>query len=179
MLGRLPFEWLASCIYCVLIPQADPRGWCRGGNPEGPPTYHFEKKVQYEIKQECISVGCVPPARYRTETPPDRDPPSPWKETPPSPWTKTPLTELDQHQTCKPMMVSVVSSSPTGGKNVRFVLFTKTSNICHFTLFVCAECKLMFRSEEELDEHLEIHRFGKLENHKTEASEIVTMFSVV
>ena len=25
------------------------------------------------------------------------------------------LTQLDQHQTCKPMMVSVVSSNPTGG----------------------------------------------------------------
>ena len=25
------------------------------------------------------------------------------------------LAQLDQHQTCKPVMVSVVSSSPTGG----------------------------------------------------------------
>ena len=43
------------------------------------------------------------------------------------------LAQLDQHQTCKPVMVSVVSSNPTGGnfiflktpRNVRFVLFTK------------------------------------------------------
>ena len=54
------------------------------------------------------------------------------------------LAQLDQHQTCKPVMVSVVSSNPTGGnfifkdtsmlilykndRDVRFVLFTKTSN---------------------------------------------------
>ena len=54
------------------------------------------------------------------------------------------LAPLDQHQTCKPVMVSVVSSNPSGGnfiflrhldanfvkknaRNVRFVLFTKTS----------------------------------------------------
>ena len=50
------------------------------------------------------------------------------------------LAQLDQHQTCKPVMVSVVSSNPTGGnfisqdtlmlilyKNGRFVLFTSTS----------------------------------------------------
>ena len=53
------------------------------------------------------------------------------------------LAQLDQHQTCNPVMVSVVSSNPTGGnfffldtsmlilyknaRNVRFVLFTKTS----------------------------------------------------
>ena len=54
------------------------------------------------------------------------------------------LAQLDQHQTCKPVMVSVVSANPTGGKfifltsmlilykndrNVRFVLFTKTSKV--------------------------------------------------
>ena len=55
------------------------------------------------------------------------------------------LAQLDQHQTCKPVMVSVVSSNPTGGnfifldtsklilyrndRNVRFVLFTKTSSV--------------------------------------------------
>ena len=55
------------------------------------------------------------------------------------------LAQLDQHQTCKPVMVSVVSSNPTGGnfnflrhfdanfvqksdRNARFVLFTKTSS---------------------------------------------------
>ena len=53
------------------------------------------------------------------------------------------LAQLDQHQICKPVMVSVVSSNPTGGnfillrhldakfvqndRNVKFVLFTKTS----------------------------------------------------
>ena len=56
------------------------------------------------------------------------------------------LAQLDRHQTCKPVMVSVVSSNPTGGnfifldtsmlilykndRNVRFVLFTKTWNKC-------------------------------------------------
>ena len=108
MLGPLRFGWLASCIFCVLSPQADP--WGRGGVGEAirKDRQHtiLKKNVQYEIKQECISVGCVPPARYRTgglclgaETP----------------WTETPQTELDQHQTCKPMMVSIVSSSPTEG----------------------------------------------------------------
>ena len=43
-------------------------------------------------------------------------------------------------------------------RNVRFVVFTKTSTICRFRLFVCAESKSVFTSEEELDEHLEIHR---------------------
>ena len=54
------------------------------------------------------------------------------------------LAQLDQHQTYKPVMVSVVSSNPTGDnfiflntsmlilykndRKVRFVLFTKTSN---------------------------------------------------
>ena len=45
------------------------------------------------------------------------------------------LAQLDQHQTCKSVMVSVVSSSPTRGslilyendRDVRFVLFTRTS----------------------------------------------------
>ena len=32
------------------------------------------------------------------------------------------LAQLDQHQTCKPVMVSVVSSSPTGGN----FIFLKT-----------------------------------------------------
>ena len=63
---------------------------------------HYLK--QLEIKQECIPVGCVPPARYRmgglcpggvflTETPLDRDPQT---ETPPdveAPSTETPGTE--------------------------------------------------------------------------------------
>ena len=35
------------------------------------------------------------------------------------------LAQLDQHQTCNPVMVSVASLNP---RNVRFVLFTKTSN---------------------------------------------------
>ena len=55
------------------------------------------------------------------------------------------LAQLDQHQTCKPVMVSVVSSNPTGSniiflrhldanfvqndRYVSFVLFTKTSNV--------------------------------------------------
>ena len=37
-------------------------------------------------KQECIPVGCVPPTRYRTETPLDRNPP-PGRD----PQTETPL----------------------------------------------------------------------------------------
>ena len=55
------------------------------------------------------------------------------------------LAQLDQYQTCKLVMVSVLSSNPTGGnfiflrplnanfvqndRNVRFVLFTKTSSV--------------------------------------------------
>ena len=55
------------------------------------------------------------------------------------------LAQLVRHQTCKLVMVSVVSSIPTGGnfifkdtsmlilyknvRNVRFVLFTKTSSV--------------------------------------------------
>ena len=58
-------------------------------------------------EQECISVGCVPPVRYRTgvslietpptETPLDRD--SPWTETP---WTETPTdrTHPPPHPDC-------------------------------------------------------------------------------
>ena len=55
------------------------------------------------------------------------------------------LAQLDRHQTCKPVMVRVVSSNPAGGnfiflklilykndRNVRFVLFTKTSMIYKF-----------------------------------------------
>ena len=50
----------------------------------------FQLKIIF-TKQECIPVGCVPPARYRTGglchgDPPDRDPP--WTETP---QTETPL----------------------------------------------------------------------------------------
>ena len=58
-------------------------------------------------KQECIPVGCVPPARYRTgvsltETPPPGQRPHSWTETPPgqrTSWTETPRTEtpLDKH----------------------------------------------------------------------------------
>ena len=83
------------------------------------------KKVQYEIKQ-CISVGCVPPARYRTEIPQTRDPPSAWIGTPLPPGHPPP--ELDDHQTCKPMMVSVVSSSPTGGNFIFLRYFD--ANFC-------------------------------------------------
>ena len=59
------------------------------------------------------------------------------------------LAQLDQHQMCKPVMVSSVSSSPTEGnfifkdnsmlillknvRNVRFVLFTKT--LCNDQVF--------------------------------------------
>ena len=67
------------------------------------------------------------------------------------------LAQLDQHQTCKPVMISVVSSSPTGGnfiffkmlvlyknyRNVRFVLFTKTSTISeelHEMKQICRIC---------------------------------------
>ena len=49
------------------------------------------------IKQECIAVRCVPPARYRGGSLPDRDPPPdrpPWTETSPLDrdlplWTET------------------------------------------------------------------------------------------
>ena len=84
------------------------------------------------FKQECIPVGCVPPAHYRgggsfvrgvslTETPLDRDsldrdPPGqetsldrdphgqkpPWTETP---WTETPQTEIPPLQTETPMVM--------------------------------------------------------------------------
>ena len=66
------------------------------------------------------------------------------------------LAQLDQHQTCKPVMVSVVSSNPTGGnfnilrhldanfvqndRNVRFVLLTKTSCI---SVFYLQDCKFI------------------------------------
>ena len=60
------------------------------------------------------------------------------------------LVQFDQHQTCKPVMVRVVSSNPTGffkdtsmlitfknDRNVRFVLFTKTSNMSiNFGMYV-------------------------------------------
>ena len=49
------------------------------------------------------------------------------------------LAQLDQHQACKPVMVSVISSNPTGDtsmlilykndRNVRFLLFTKTLTV--------------------------------------------------
>ena len=64
--------------------------------------------------------------------------------------THASLAQLDQHQTYKPVMVSVVSSNPTGGnfifldtsmlilykndRNARFVLFTKTSNATNSVL---------------------------------------------
>ena len=70
------------------------------------------------------------------------------------------LAQLDQHQTCQPVMVSVVSSNPTGGnfiflrhlnvnfvqndRNVRFVLFTKTSNIDHISPVVCETQRIRF-----------------------------------
>ena len=58
------------------------------------------------------------------------------------------IAQLDQHQTCKLVMVSVVSFSPTGGNfiffydismlilnkndiNVKFIIFTKTSIWMH------------------------------------------------
>ena len=44
-------------------------------------------EIEYNLKKECIPVGCVPPARYRlTETLLDGDPRT---ETP---WTETPLS---------------------------------------------------------------------------------------
>ena len=64
--------------------------------------------MKQNLKQECIPVGCVPPALYRMgglpdrQPPPDRDPPGqrpsldrhpPWTETPQDrdpPWTETP-----------------------------------------------------------------------------------------
>ena len=73
----------------------------------------------FKIKRECIPVGCVPPARYRTgglsnRDPLDRDPlgrdpldrdPSPWTRTPPSgqrpPGTETPRQRPPSgHVTC-------------------------------------------------------------------------------
>ena len=57
----------------------------------------FIQWVENIYLQECIPVGCVPPARNRMgrgspqETPWDRDPP--WTETPldrDTPWTETP-----------------------------------------------------------------------------------------
>ena len=81
------------------------------------------------------------------------------------------LAQLDQHQTCKPVMVSVVSSSPTGGnfiffkytlmlilyknvRNVRFVLFTKTSIDANFVQ-KCQKCQIcvIYKNLYYLDNH--------------------------
>ena len=44
------------------------------------------------------------------------------------------LAQLDQHQTCKPVMVSVVSSNPTGGNFIflrhLYVNFVQKCQIC-------------------------------------------------
>ena len=54
-------------------------------------------KLKADSKQECIPIGCVPPARYRTwKSPPGQRPPSPWTETP---WTETPLDRNPQTET--------------------------------------------------------------------------------
>ena len=53
-------------------------------------------RCQQNKLQECIPVGCVPPALYRTGGLPDRDP-SPWTETPPGqkPPRTNPLPRTD------------------------------------------------------------------------------------
>ena len=43
-------------------------------------------------EQECIPVGCVPPARYRMGVLPNRDP-----------WTETPLLQTESPQTETPL----------------------------------------------------------------------------
>ena len=56
-------------------------------------------KVNIKKKQECIPVGCVPPALYRRrvsliEHPPDRDPPGQRHPPPPPVNRKTPVKTL-------------------------------------------------------------------------------------
>ena len=55
-----------------------------------------KEKTKNNFKQECIPIGCVPPASNRMGGLLDRDPPGqrvPWTEIPPGqrpPWTETP-----------------------------------------------------------------------------------------
>ena len=58
------------------------------------------------------------------------------------------LDQLDRHQTCKPVVVSVVSSSPTGGNfiflrhlNANFVQKCQKCQIC--VIYENLECKMM------------------------------------
>ena len=71
-------------------------------------------------KQECIPVGCIPPAHYCTggggvshmETPPDRDPPD---RDPPGqrpPWTETPWTETLHWTETKPWTETPCTGTP-------------------------------------------------------------------
>ena len=65
--------------------------------------YSYFRVIKSSLKQECIAVGCVPPALYRGGgVLPDKDPPGqrhpgqrppPWTET--TPWTETPLLDRD------------------------------------------------------------------------------------
>ena len=99
---------------------ADPRGMKGTCTPLSPISFIFMQFFGKNlVKQECIPVGCVPPARYctgelsltetpqaetpQTKTPLGRDPPDrdpPWQRPPRQrpPWVETPQTETPPGQ---------------------------------------------------------------------------------
>ena len=98
-----------------------------------------EKNQDNEKQEECISVGCIPSARYHTEvslteTPLDRDPP---RQRPPS-WTETVLwteTPLDRDPPVNRMTHLC--------KNITFPNFIAGGNKVHFIV----SCMFVFPSK--------------------------------